>query len=154
MATYGKGRVSTPTITSSQGDRFHFSGNTIVIDCATEGVEIHYTLDGSIPSELSPLYDRPLVIDETTVVRAVAMGHVEWLNSDMAEAPFVREWLIAPSPTSNPADGAVFYHRGEWVTLQVDGADAIFYTVDGSEPTRDSLRYEVPFRVDDSSRSR
>ncbi|MDR3715081.1 MAG: NPCBM/NEW2 domain-containing protein, partial [Puia sp.] len=36
------------------------------------GVEIHYTLDGSEPTLLSPLYARPFTIDATTKVRAIA----------------------------------------------------------------------------------
>lgn len=34
--------------------------------------QIHYTLDGSLPTEDSPLYEEPLSLEHTTVLRAVA----------------------------------------------------------------------------------
>lgn len=38
-----------------------------------EAVTIHYTLDGSIPDERSPVYNKPFTITESTKVNAVAM---------------------------------------------------------------------------------
>ena len=35
--------------------------------------EIHYTLDGSLPTKNSPLYTEPITVNETTVIRAIAV---------------------------------------------------------------------------------
>lgn len=35
--------------------------------------EIHYTLDGSVPTKSSPLYTGPITVNETTVIRAIAL---------------------------------------------------------------------------------
>lgn len=44
----------------------------ITLSCATEGVEIRYTLDGTEPTLESPLYTKPITIDSDTIVNARA----------------------------------------------------------------------------------
>ena len=44
----------------------------VTLLCATDGVEIHYTLDGSEPSLQAPLYAGPFTIDNTVIVKARA----------------------------------------------------------------------------------
>lgn len=51
-----------------------FSGSeTVQLSTPAGAAEIHYTLDGSVPSENSPRYDAPLTVSESTVVRAVSV---------------------------------------------------------------------------------
>lgn len=57
-----------PTIA---GDKDRFDGPMkVTLACATPKASIHYTLDGSIPTEKSPLYTKPFSIEGTTVVTA------------------------------------------------------------------------------------
>lgn len=42
----------------------------ISLGCRTAGASIHYTLDGSIPTESSPLYEKPIGIDKSCTVKA------------------------------------------------------------------------------------
>jgi len=44
----------------------------VVITCATEGAVIHYTTDGTEPTEGSPQYTAPIHISQTTCLRAKA----------------------------------------------------------------------------------
>ena len=37
------------------------------------GSEIHYTLDGTIPTDQSLEYEEPITLTETTVVKAIAI---------------------------------------------------------------------------------
>ena len=39
-------------------------------------LQIYYTLDGSIPTENSTVYDGPIYIDETRVIRAAAVNSI------------------------------------------------------------------------------
>ena len=57
------------------------------IVCNTEDATIHYTLDGSDPTEECPVYDAPLTISETTTIKAVAMKE-GYDDSDIAEATY------------------------------------------------------------------
>jgi predicted metal-dependent phosphoesterase TrpH len=43
-------------------------GNKIEVFCATDGAEIRYTLDGTEPTSVSPLYKSPLQIEKSSVI--------------------------------------------------------------------------------------
>ena len=45
---------------------------TVTLAKAESGAAIHYTLDGSEPTTLDPIYEVPLQLTEPTVVRARA----------------------------------------------------------------------------------
>ena len=62
--------IESPVINKSR-DRFD-APMTISITCPTPKVEIHYTLDGSIPTEKSPLYTKPFSIQNSVIVKARA----------------------------------------------------------------------------------
>lgn len=47
---------------------------TLAITCTTPGAKIHYTLDGSEPTEKSVLYTEPVLIKENTSLTAVAFA--------------------------------------------------------------------------------
>ena len=56
-----------------EGNLFLFEGETQVsLSCKTPGASIHYTLDGSEPTQESPLYREPFVISESGPIRARA----------------------------------------------------------------------------------
>lgn len=62
--------VSKPAIT---GDLLLFEGETeVAMSCRNEGAEIHYTLDGSVPSVESPAYIKPFKLDKSCVIKARA----------------------------------------------------------------------------------
>jgi gliding motility-associated-like protein len=53
-----------------------YYAGTVNVEIQSEdaGAEIHYTLDGTVPTQTSPLYTGPIAIDATTVVRARAFN--------------------------------------------------------------------------------
>lgn len=73
-------RVSYPEISSSvlpmpiiAKDRERFDGPmTITLSTETPKAEIRYTVDGSTPTESSPLYKKPFTINASTIVKAKA----------------------------------------------------------------------------------
>jgi hypothetical protein len=77
--------VATPTFSPAAGT--YFEAQTVSITCATDGVTIYYTLDGTDPTESSPVYSTPIIIEETTTVKAIAMKE-DYNNSNIAEATY------------------------------------------------------------------
>ncbi len=63
-------KVSAPTFTPTPGS--YNENVTITITDATDGAEIHYSLDGSDPTESSPSYSTPITINSSTEVKAIA----------------------------------------------------------------------------------
>ena len=59
----------------------------VTISCETEGAAIHYTLDGSTPTETSPTYNTPITVSTTTTIKAIAVVS-GYENSAVAEALF------------------------------------------------------------------
>ncbi|MGH7455288.1 MAG: FN3 associated domain-containing protein [bacterium] len=45
----------------------------IRLECPTDGAKIHYTLDGSTPTVLSPQYHQPITLKASTTVKAFAV---------------------------------------------------------------------------------
>ena len=93
----------------------------------TPGVEIRYTLDGSDPTPLSPLYSAPVKLLQSTVVKArayrpgVKENPLE-LSGTQATVPsmavFDKAKLAAPSNIGKVSPGLAFrYFEDDWRTL-------------------------------------
>ncbi len=67
----------------------------VSISCVTQGVDIYYTLDGTEPTQGSTKYTTPIVLTETTTVKAIAYKGTD--ASAVAEATytFLSEKTIA-----------------------------------------------------------
>ncbi len=68
LTGYAIGRAGMPSVTRT--GRLH--NEEVVLSSWTEGAEIRYTLDGSVPDETAALYTEPLLVPETTTVTARA----------------------------------------------------------------------------------
>ena len=69
----GSGSV-TPTVNAPNfSGATQFEENTQVSMTGPTGSEIHYTLDGTVPTAESTLYEGPITLSETTTVKAIAI---------------------------------------------------------------------------------
>jgi hypothetical protein len=69
-----KVEIDFPPVPTIEGKRV-FEGKTEVkISTPEKGVKIFYTLDGSVPDEKSKVYEKPLTISETEIVKAIAVN--------------------------------------------------------------------------------
>lgn len=64
-------KVVTPVFDPAAGAIF--AGTGVTLACTTEGAAIHYTIDGTEPTAESTLYTEPIVINEATTVKAIAV---------------------------------------------------------------------------------
>lgn len=74
----------------------------LLMETASHGATVHYTTDGSEPTESSPQYAKPVELAQSTTVKAIAVlpdGH----TSRVASASFKK---LASRPQSAPPDSA------------------------------------------------
>lgn len=120
-----------PVITPESGTTFD-SALTVTISCPTEGATIHYTTDGSEPTQESSLYNRFRVTERTTVkARAFDAGGA---GSEVATAEYAPG--RCPDPVVVSAGGTTFLHAGNAVRITWRCPDGeLHYTLDGSDVT-------------------
>lgn len=134
-------------ITPADGTVFEGS-LTIAMSSSVEGTTIRYTVDGSVPTVDSPVYKK-FKINEKTTVKAVAF-YDDGNHSEVVTASYAQGQCA--DPIVSPVDGTVFRHSGQIVTIDQNGEEGVLrYTIDGTEPTRESPVYEGQFTVDDST---
>lgn len=125
---------TTATATPKIEGEHHFIGSTTVTITAPENASIFYTTDGSVPmsaaSGACKLYSEPLILSETTIVKALAV--VEGLlPSAIAEREFTR-WERTPAPTIS---GDLTFSDITKVSLEGTPGGSIFYTLDNTDPS-------------------
>jgi hypothetical protein len=109
MSKYGLATTAGVPTTSSPGGMF--TGSTSVsLSSATPCSEIHYTLDGSDPTQSSPLYAGSITITQTTTVktRSFCPG---LLPSDIATFGFTSSTDV--SPLSMPGGNLLLWLRAD-----------------------------------------
>ncbi|MEM6967625.1 MAG: family 10 glycosylhydrolase, partial [Bacteroidota bacterium] len=87
VATAQEFPLASPIITSDVV--FFEKANPVKLTLGMEGVNIHYTTDGSEPSENDPIYQTEILLEKTTTVKARAF-HPDYLPSETAAAQFVQ----------------------------------------------------------------
>ncbi|MBP1995448.1 chitobiase/beta-hexosaminidase C-terminal domain-containing protein [Paenibacillus eucommiae] len=129
------------TISPSGGE---FSGTKTVTITSNEPGSIYFTLDGSIPTELSTLYTIPLNIAQSVVVTAIAVD-IAGNKSDPSSETYTNTDSVPPIILISPAAG--YFGTSESVTLSSNEPATIYYTLDGSVPTASSLVYSAPINL-------
>lgn len=128
-------------------------GQTITITCSEENAQIHWTSDGSEPTQQSALYTVPLAIPAvfqaasmsgTIKARAFKTG---WDPSPIASSTYTTAYAVTvATPQITPEEGAI--ESGSLITISCATPDAeIRYTLDGSDPETSSLLYSDAFHV-------
>lgn len=115
----------------------------IKIQAPKEGA-VYYTLDGSRPNENSTKYSIPIVLDQGDhLLKAVYISKSGAESALVSEEYHVMLQMVEP-PTVLTVSGN--YH--ERTLIEVDAGDAqIYYTMDKSDPTQDSIPYTGPIEM-------
>ena len=96
---------------------FYTGQQTLTLNCDSPEAEIYYTLDGTTPGTQSLRYTSPLILDSTTVIRAMAMSNGLISSEVVTMTYFIDEPVNLPfiSLVTDP-DNLFSDERGIYVT--------------------------------------
>ena len=87
--------VEKPVFKSPDAAKIYTTAQHVILECATEGAEIHYTIDNSVPTETSTLYTATgIEVTATTTIKAIAVK--EGNKSDVVSATYT---VVTPYTT-------------------------------------------------------
>lgn len=101
-----------PTLSPDPGTAFV---DSLVVAVDARGLPVRYTLDGTEPTEASPLYTEPLTLRETTHLRARIAASGGQTTSTVAFFPKL-DWADAASPEASGGAGlrSAVYVAEDW----------------------------------------
>lgn len=136
--------VETPVATPNGGK--HMNNVTVMLECATEGASMHYTLDGTDPTSASTQYSSPLDLTKSCTLKVIACKN----DSTFTDSKIFSANYIVTSPVATPIatpNGGEFRNK---VSVQLECATegaVIYYTTDGTDPTLESEKYTNPINI-------
>jgi alpha-L-fucosidase len=77
---------------------------TVSIATPTAGATIYYTINGSMPTTASPVYNKPFAVNQSTAVKAIAISNTA-INSEVAEASVKVYQLMKATKPGNVSNG-------------------------------------------------
>ena len=136
--------VSKPVVSVAGGS--YDATFEVTIATNTEGAKIYYTLDGTNPTlDTGVLYTSPVFIAKPLTIKAIAVKE-EMTDSNVIEAAYIVPTELAATPVITPNGGFFYYQAQVTITCATTGAE-IYYTKDGSAPSKLSTKYEAPFII-------
>ena len=136
-------RVATPVASPVAGN--YFNQVVVSLSSATPGAKIFYTLDGSMPTEMSTKYINPITITSTKTLKAIATKNL--YADSFSYSGIFTIILKVETPIAIPVPGT--YVGSVLVDLNSGTPNAIIrYTLDGSDPTELSTVYNTSILID------
>ena len=127
--------VADPTVAAESGPIYPPAGKSVNLYTSTKQAAVHYTLDGSLPTQESPLYRSGIGFHfeiGPATLRAIAFKS-GYTPSQVVSQSWLRPTLLTPilSPTNR---------------VSISGPGDIHYTLNGTKPTTLSPLYthEIP----------
>ncbi|PYR13611.1 MAG: hypothetical protein DMF99_00940 [Acidobacteria bacterium] len=136
-------KVVPPTFSPTSGS--YPSPQAIAMSTTTPSSTIRYTTNGSEPTGTSPVYTAPITIGTTSTIKAIA-SRAGWVDSDSAAASYWFTQGTVATPTFTPGAGSYSGSAFVSITTSTSGA-TIRYTLDGTDPTLTSARYQWPITI-------
>jgi hypothetical protein len=114
----------------------------VTLACMVPDAEIRYTTDGTEPTEESFLYTAPVVVAGSLIMKAKAYK-VGYIQSRTSTGVYD---LVAGNPSFTPNGGYFTHPVVVWIYCATPEA-GIYYTVNGTAPTEESILYTEPFQL-------
>jgi len=103
---------------------------------------IYYTLDGSEPNEGSNIYTAPIMLEFGTYTVKAFFINGNGIKSETTTAQYVIDVTVPAAPIVNIESGS--YEQPSMIEVEVPKYCTVYYTLDGTTPTKDSIQYVRP----------
>lgn len=138
--------VASPVISPVDGDYEDYTEVTLY---SMEGYDIYYTINGAEPDEETGILynDRTgILLDESGqyLIQAVCVND-RGISSDVVTASYFIEILPPDFAKVSPDGGTIAPDTP--VTIEAEEGCSIYYTWDGTDPTKFSAKYEGPLEI-------
>jgi hypothetical protein len=131
--------TATPTFTPASGN--YSTAQTVTLADSTSGAKIYYTLDGSTPTTSSNLYSAAIQVSSSETLKAVAIAS----NYSVSSAASATYTITTSSSAATTAPvfslRAGTYSAAQNVSISAASGSQIYYTTNGSAPTKSSTKY-------------
>ena len=107
--------------------------------------EIFYTLDGTVPTKASKRYTTPIRLESGAYDVAAMFVNEYGIESSVVKKHYEIEVAVPLAPEVNCMSGS--YDRPTMISVEVPKDCSVYYTMDGSEPTMDSILYSLPIAM-------
>lgn len=105
--------------------------------------DMYYTTDGTIPTKDSNRYTDEIVITDTTTISIVSYKYGYY--SDIQKNTFTKNPAVPSDVIAGREAGR--YKGAIDVPLSNNEGHEIYYTIDGSEPDNNSIKYTSPIKI-------
>jgi 3-deoxy-D-arabino-heptulosonate 7-phosphate (DAHP) synthase len=125
------------------------SVQTVTISSTNHSATIYYTTNGTAPTKQSSVYSRPITVDSTETIKAIAV--ISGVSAGgVASSTYTIDLPEVAAPSFSPAAGT--YNSVQNITITTSTpSTTIFYTTNGTRPTTSSPIYSGPITVSSTS---
>ena len=86
---------------------FNATSGEVTIGAVTNATKVTYTTDGTNPTAESTTYESPFIVEDGTVVKAIAIGSGSYSNSDVATETVYLTGITCATPVIKKFNGSV-----------------------------------------------
>lgn len=117
---------------------------SITLTGNTQGF-VYYTLDGSVPTSNSMVYETPILLESGDYIIRAKFVNMYGVESEVVSQSYYISLSAPAAPVVNYDSGT--YDEPLLIEVYHDDDTKIYYTVDGSVPTKNSSRYTDPIEM-------
>ncbi len=107
--------------------------------------KIYYSMDGNEPDENSAVYTTPIFLETGTYEIKAFFVNDYGIRSEVVSKTYIIELTVPNAPEINVYSGE--YTEPCMIEVTVPEDCLVYYTIDGSEPNRDSTQYTEPISM-------
>ena len=116
----------------------------LTLESDTEGF-IYYTLDGSTPTQNSMVYENPITLQTGDYTVKAFFVNMYGIQSDVVTMNYYISLSRPKTPDINLVSGS--YTEPQMIEIYHDADTKVYYKIDGSTPTKNSIRYTEPIEM-------